>query len=294
MAMIQGIKKIVYSKRVDGTGENGVAPIYQTPVRIYGANTAEVTRKNAKDTYYGDDQPQETAYGRDVTTIGLTVKSLSPEIYADLLGHTMVGGEIQANYNDEPPHVAIGIEFAKSSGGKKMEWFVNGQFELPSETVETKGESVKLQPLKITGDFSGETYDGAAERILDSDAVDYTAAKAAVFFDNPIADADTTAPTVTCVPADGATAVAVDADIVLTFSEAIAVSTLVVGSSLVIAKDDGTVVAGTGAWNTAHTVYTFTPTSNLSGNYNVNVTTAVKDLSGNALAAVNIFNFATV
>ena len=41
-----------------------------------------------------------------------------------------------------------------------------------------------------------------------------------------------------------------------------------------------------------HTVYTFNPTESLAaGTYNVLVTKAIKDLAGNALAAVNEFTF---
>ena len=67
----------------------------------------------------------------------------------------------------------------------------------------------------------------------------------------------------------------------------------IVGESFILQKNDGTQVAGTGAWNAGHTVYTFTPSANLTAGatYNAIVTKAVKDLAGNALAAVNEFTF---
>ena len=81
----------------------------------------------------------------------------------------------------------------------------------------------------------------------------------------------------------------------LTFSEAIATESVVYGESIILQKADGTQVAGAGAWSVGNTVYTFNPTSNLSASsdYVVIATKAIKDLAGNKLAAVNVFNFTT-
>jgi hypothetical protein len=107
-------------------------------------------------------------------------------------------------------------------------------------------------------------------------------------------NADTTAPTVTCVPVDGATGVSVSADIVLTFSEAIQ-PVLVNSTNIILMKADGTLVANALTLGTNDTVVTINPNSNLSGAtaHIVIVTTAVKDVAGNALAATNVFNFTT-
>lgn len=106
--------------------------------------------------------------------------------------------------------------------------------------------------------------------------------------------ADTTAPTVTCVPTDGASGVVVSANIVWTFSEAIQPA-LVNSTNFVVMKADGTIVAGALTIGTNNTVVTFDPTSNLDAGtaHLAIVTKAVKDTAGNALAATNVFNFTT-
>lgn len=106
--------------------------------------------------------------------------------------------------------------------------------------------------------------------------------------------ADTTAPTVTCVPTDGATNVVITDNIVLTFSEAIAEHTMT-AQNIIIMKADGTAVAGAFALGTNDTVVTFDPTASLAAGtaYIVIVTTNIEDAAGNHLAATNVFNFTT-
>lgn len=292
MSMKVGVSNLHYAIQTSDTTADGST--YDEIVAIPGLSEASVKVESTTDTYHADNGSYETVTTITKITVELKIAELSFADRAVLFGHTVTGGKMSLNKDDTIPYVAIMFESIKNNGKKEYVKYYKGKFSEPSDEYKTKGENTTLQDITLTGEFISRLSDGEYGNRIDEESVDYVSATGANWYSLSSINTDTTAPTVTCVPADGATAVAVDADIVLTFSEAIAVSTLVVGSSLVIAKDDGTVVAGTGAWNTAHTVYTFTPTSNLSGNYNVNVTTAVKDLSGNALAAVNIFNFATV
>lgn len=110
-------------------------------------------------------------------------------------------------------------------------------------------------------------------------------------------NADTTAPTCTSVPADAATGVAIDANVVFTFSEELRTSS--VGThSVVLLKDGVQEIAGAVALvnNGASTTVTFNPTASLenSTNYTCVLTTEVKDLAGNRIAATKVVNFTTV
>ena len=102
--------------------------------------------------------------------------------------------------------------------------------------------------------------------------------------------ADTTAPTVIVVnPAEGAVNVATTSTVNATFSEAM--------DSLTINTSSFTVggVTGTVAFNSASRIATFTPLINLAANtiYTATVTTATKDLAGNALAVNKVWSFTT-
>ncbi len=117
-----------------------------------------------------------------------------------------------------------------------------------------------------------------------------------IIFNETAADIVTgTAPgalTVTTNPADGASSVAVDANITWTFSNEIRPSD-VSAANFTVTKNDGTAVAGTLSY--ANKVVTFNPTSDLdtSSTYIAIATIGVHDIYGQALAANSVINFAT-
>jgi hypothetical protein len=89
------------------------------------------------------------------------------------------------------------------------------------------------------------------------------------------------------VPADDATGIAVDANIVLTFNNEIAREAVVVTSVA------GTIVPGTKTWDTPGKILTFNPTNNMAGSTVYIVTIGgVVDIYGQSLAAV-VKNFTT-
>lgn len=106
--------------------------------------------------------------------------------------------------------------------------------------------------------------------------------------------ADTIAPTVSANIADAATGIMVGTNIVWTFSEPIQ-PPLVTSSNFIVMSSDGVSIAGTLNLNPDRTIVTFDPTANLAAatGYMAIVTTNVKDLAGNKLAATNVINFTT-
>lgn len=106
--------------------------------------------------------------------------------------------------------------------------------------------------------------------------------------------ADTTPPTVIVTPADAATAVAVDSNIVWTFSEAIREAD-VTSANFIVTDATGAEVAGTLSLNTDKTVVTFNPTDNLTvaTAYTAIATKNIRDLAGNSMAANSVTNFTT-
>lgn len=106
---------------------------------------------------------------------------------------------------------------------------------------------------------------------------------------------DTTAPTVTTVPVDAATAVAVSANVVWTFNEAIQDGSVSDSNFFLMKASDGTLVPATLSINGAKTIVTLDPVSNLTAAtpYIAIATTNVKDLAGNRLAVNNVVNFTT-
>lgn len=109
---------------------------------------------------------------------------------------------------------------------------------------------------------------------------------------------DATLPTVTGVnPADLATAVAINSPVNATFSEAMDPSTIDAATFTVQASGPplGALLAGTLTYDPLNNMATFTPTSNFIANtsYTATITTAAKDLAGNALASNFVWTFTT-
>jgi Big-like domain-containing protein/fibronectin type III domain protein len=108
---------------------------------------------------------------------------------------------------------------------------------------------------------------------------------------------DTTAPTILSrTPANGATGVATTVAPTVTFSEPMDTTTINSTNIRLSVTSTSAAVAGTVSYNTATNTATFTPTSPLSNStgYTLTVTTGVKDVAGNALAAQSTSTFTTV
>jgi hypothetical protein len=104
---------------------------------------------------------------------------------------------------------------------------------------------------------------------------------------------DSTAPTVVTVPADGATAVAVDDDLTATFSESIKQSDMTSSNFVLTKVSDGTIVSGTLTYTSASNMVTFAPDSNLDASTDyIWVITNVRDIAGNKMVTV-VKNFTT-
>ncbi len=106
---------------------------------------------------------------------------------------------------------------------------------------------------------------------------------------------DTTPPTVILTnPACGATGVALNKSVNVTFSEAMDPLTITT-ANFTLAGPGTTPVVGTVAYDALTNIATFNPTSNLASNtlYTFTVTTGVRDLAGNPMAADYVCSFTT-
>jgi len=112
-------------------------------------------------------------------------------------------------------------------------------------------------------------------------------------------DFDTTVPTVSSVvPADNATDVAIAANLVITFSEAMSITTGTVTLKLAGGANVQVFTIGTdGTWSVGNTVLTLNPTADLNNSANYAIRWAgLTDANGNALADVaddTTYNFTT-
>lgn len=273
--------------------ENGVA--YQAPVKVPGVITANINPNPNTGTLYADDGPVETHSQLGEISLELNVKDLSLDVQAALLGHTVQGGVMMRKTTDTAPYVAIGFKSLKSNGKYRYVWLLRGKFQLPEMQHQTKANDVNFQTPTIKGIFLKRKYDDAWIKQTDEDHPDYVPSIGDTWFDAVEGAADTTPPTVSnVVPADGATGVALDSTVVWTFSEAIQASDVTNANFFVLDANDS-VVAGTLSISSDRTQVTWTPDANMAAltEHRAVVTTGVRDLAGNALAAPYVTTFTT-
>jgi Bacterial Ig-like domain len=107
---------------------------------------------------------------------------------------------------------------------------------------------------------------------------------------------DTTPPTVLSTSPVNGTTVPIPSVVTVTFSEAMDSASVATGGAFTLKATLGASVTGTVTYNTVTHIATFTPSSSLSNNtgYTATITTGVKDLAGNFMAAPKVFAFTTI
>jgi methionine-rich copper-binding protein CopC len=148
--------------------------------------------------------------------------------------------------------------------------------------------------LTPTGGLSGNTNYTVT---VTTGAKDAAGNALAAVFNSAFTTVDSTPPTVVgVVPTNGAINVTTNSTVQITFSEAMDQTTLTTTNVTLKNTATTTVVPVTLSYDVGTNRLTLTPTGPLSNatNYTVTVTTAVKDLAGNALAAQFTSSFTTV
>ena len=111
---------------------------YGTPVRMAKAISAEMSV--VKEFVSGE--------------LTLNVNDLMPADLAAILGQTQDDDQVvYAGENDAPPYMAIGFRAKKANGMYKYIWLYKVKFAIPSESYQTKGDSIEFTTPEITGQF---------------------------------------------------------------------------------------------------------------------------------------------
>ncbi|MEH7157474.1 major tail protein [Neobacillus drentensis] len=292
MPVIVGLKDLYYAIQ---TKDDSTGVAYSAPVKIAGLINAKISPSSESLTIYADDGPSEQVNQLGTIGLELETKDLPLDIQAALLGHSIVGGVLIKKDTDIPPYVAIGYRSTKSNGKYRYMWLLKGKFDLPGQEDKTKEDKPSAQTPKIAGTFMKRDYDGQWQRVTDEDLPSFVPATGANWFTSVEQVLDTTPPTVTVVPANNATTVAVGASVVWTFNEPILASTVNKGNFLVQKADGSAQVAGTLALDATQKIVTFTPSASLTAatQYMAIATVGVQDVSGNAMASPSVTKFTT-
>lgn len=266
---------------------------YDTPVAIEGAVTVRVNPNSNIKTLFADDIPYLTATENGELEVEITAADLSQEIEADILGHTITGGVMIDDADDEPIDLAFGFRAKRSSGEYSYIWLLKGKFAKPGMDHESKKDTTNFQLPTLAGKFVARIYDGQFKRSTRTDATDYTTDLGTTWFDAVQGTtADTTAPTLSSsVPSASSTSAHATNAVTLVFSEPIASSTLTAANVLFVNTTSTATVAATTFTKVSATVTVAHGTFSAGATYNMILNTGLTDERGNALAAVNTVRF---
>jgi phi13 family phage major tail protein len=269
-----------------------------TPETFAPAAEASYEPSTSMETQYADDQPYDVMSSVGETKISIKVTGLPIEMLAKITGceFDATTGRMYDN-GAEPPYCALSFKALKSNGSYRYYQFLKGKFDVPKEALATKGESPEPKLMELTYTAIRTTYEfdlgsinGTCMKVVgDEDTTNFDGSTWFGAVQTPAATSYSALALSSSTPTDAATGVSVSANQSLTFNNALN-SDALTNVLLVKASDGSTVTQTTGypAINTARTVITLNPASNLTAATPYIIFYAVKDVYGQTLAgAVN-------
>lgn len=144
-----GLDSLYYATITEG--ENGVET-YGTPVALSPAMKADLSVELAEAMLYADDAAAEVVKEFKSGKISLGVQELGTAKAAALLGATVDSkGVLISAAEDVAPPVAIGFRARKSNGKYAYYWLYKAIFAVPSDSLQTKGDSISFATPTIEG-----------------------------------------------------------------------------------------------------------------------------------------------
>lgn len=138
--------------------EEGTAVYENAPTRLAKAITADLSVNTTQEKLYADDGVDVTVSEFVDGELTLGTNDLSPEAAEKILGLTKDSkGVLISNSDDMPPYVAVGFRAKRPDGTFKFVWLYKVQFNIPSESYKTKGESIEFTTPEITGTIIART-----------------------------------------------------------------------------------------------------------------------------------------
>lgn len=260
-----------------------------TPQRL--SFTAELSAEPAVEskTQYADNQPFENAVVEGETPIKVNITNLPAELAALISGKTFdaTTGRVY-DHPATPPYIALGFEAEKSNGKSRFYWFLKGRFTVPTEAFATKTESIEFKQTELTytaiptiHEFTvASGVNRPVKRVWgDGDTDSFNEANWFAQVQVPGVASVAALALSTAVPAADATGVAVSANVVLTFNNALQTGEEFDCRLLTAA---GVSIACATTIDAARKVVTLDPNANLSAGVHI-VSYAVKDIYGQTL-----------
>ena len=291
--MFKGADKLYYALVTSDTADAYAAgsPVALAPLKV----AVQTPAANSKTEYY-DNQPFLTMNSEGETKIKIDIAGLPLATQAALMGKVYdATNEALYDNGGNAPDCALGFRAKNTDGSYTLYWFLKGTFKpfeeeasTETDTPEPKGISIEFTAVRTVYQFAltGSVTD-SVKRVVSRKAADV-----ATWFDAVKTPSVGAPSAVTCTPspADAATGVAVDANITLTFNNALAGNA---ENGIILTTVAGVVKAVARTIDAARKVVTLNPSTDLAGTteYLV-IVPGVRDVYGQLLADA-VYNFTT-
>lgn len=271
----------------------------ETPEYFAPAAQASQAPVTSQETVYADDTPMFVIGIEAETNLQLTVTGVPLAMAAKVLGKDFdVASGRMFDAAGSPPYVALGFRTLKSDQESyRYYWYLKGQFSVPNEeaaaragNVDPKTTQLMFKAIRTMHLFDVGGTDKPVKRVVgDDDTTNFDATGWFSQVQTPATSAPDPLALSSSDPADGASGVAVDKTITLTFNNKLPADAIY---NVVVVKADGTQVPCTNSLDATGKIMTVNPNSNLSGGSTYIVAIGVRDIYSQAVSAA--VNFATV
>lgn len=279
------------------------ATAYTTGATAYLAPAAEASQEPTSnfEIQYADDIPYDVMASEGETKITLSVTNIDLSTLATITGRVFdsASGRMWDN-TGLAPYYALSFRSLKSNGSYRYYQYLKGRFDMPKENMVTKGETPEPQLLELTFTAVQTIYEwnlgsltDSVKRIVgDSDTLNFSATGWFTAVQTPSYAAPSALALSTSTPSDDAITVGRDADITLTFNNALVDDAVYMAS--LIATVAGTVVASAITLDATKKIITINPTASLGDAVDYTVIYNVEDIYDQHLSGAITFTSTSV
>lgn len=171
-----GVKNLYYAKMTTEDTAT-TAPVYgdMNPLLVGKLTEIGVEVETEEASIYADDAKYDEASAITDITVSINVAELPLEAQAELLGHTISNGVMDAKSDDTAPYVGLAFEFTKKNGKKRFVKLYKGMFKEVSEQGTTQGQNIEFQAKALEASFLPLKNNKLWKKIADEEAADYDA-----------------------------------------------------------------------------------------------------------------------
>jgi len=279
----------------DDSGYTTQAPKYLAPV----AEIAGEPEVNKKTTYY-DNKAAITYITEGKTDVKVIVSNVPAEMMAELLGkkYDAATGRVYDTGQPNPPDIALGFRYNMGKEGFRYYWYNKGMFSGGAEESISKKEDVDIKTYTLTytavTTTKQWTIDGELKSLkrVFADTADEAFDPTDWFTQVQTPDAVGAPPAIvlsTSVPDDADTDIAVDANLTLTYNNAIADYAITVINTATLANIEAEITI-----DATKKIITINPSSDLSNDTNYAIVISkVTDTYGQSIENT-IIDFTTI